>query len=96
MSKDQAKLKARTELLLTIAEKWNNHNFIGEILDDRWVEGVCAEVGPHYLTNEETDALAEMAEDGDSPLNLATAVVERSFVLYLCRVYGIGPVDLLD
>ena len=100
-----AKKKAKQEALLLIAERLKGHDFCGEILDDRWVDNVTQEA-IRYLNDDETKSLGDLAEPEEDPEDLVVAqhvmvaegehLVLREFVMYLCRLYDVGPGDLSD
>jgi hypothetical protein len=90
------KIKA---ILGNLHHRMEDNDFLGQVLDDRWVYNVCPEAYS-YLTEEEIEALQALhVEDDDDevpPLGEACNVVLRAFVVHLAKMYGVNPIDLED
>lgn len=89
--------KKRKAILVGIHEKWVNHDFIGETPDDRWVDVFVLLAG--YLTREEAVALEateDEGEDTDAACVSGVRVIQRAFVIWLAKSYGVTAEDLED
>lgn len=87
--------KALSKVLQQIAKDWDGHDFTGEALDDRWIEGLCPEsiryIEPRAATLRATVAHIEDPEariDAEL-LVIATGqrVVLARFVEWLAKSY---------
>lgn len=89
------------EILGNLHHRMANNDFIGQILDDRWVDHVCPEAYD-YLAEEEIEALQalyvedDLADDEVPPHGEACNVVLKAFVIHLAKTYGVRPIDLED
>lgn len=83
-------MKTKDEIIDAIRTKWLDHNFAGEIPDDRFGDHVVGTFGG-YITDEEQNAIDAIEDDDerDDALVEALDVIAVGFVRYLTGIYGI-------